>query len=29
MLTFVSDWEISRKTQIIAEYISGKVKETD
>ncbi len=26
MLTFVSDWEISRNTQIIAEYISGKVK---
>ena len=27
MLTFVSDWEISRNTQIIAEYISGKVKD--
>ena len=27
MLTFVSDWEISRSKEIVAEYISGKVKE--
>ena len=27
MLTFVSDWEISRNKEIVAEYVSGKVKE--
>ena len=27
MLSLATDWEISRKSEIIAEYISGKVKE--